>query len=70
MSAKRITVSGVRDALTDGSEIALIDLREFGQYGEGHPFFAVNIPFSRLEHDAPRLMPRRSVRCSRRITSS
>lgn len=63
MSAARISVAGVRAALTDGAEVALIDLREFGQYGEGHPFFSVNIPFSRLEADAPRLMPRRSVRC-------
>ncbi|WP_206019303.1 rhodanese-like domain-containing protein [Roseovarius spongiae] len=53
----------MRAALKDGREVALIDLREFGQYGEGHPFFSVNIPFSRLEADAPRLMPRRSVRC-------
>ncbi|WP_138934809.1 rhodanese-like domain-containing protein [Roseovarius arcticus] len=63
MSAARISVAGVRAALMDGGEVALIDLREFGQYGEGHPFFAVNIPFSRLEADAPRLMPRQSVRC-------
>ncbi|MEX1234209.1 MAG: rhodanese-like domain-containing protein [Roseovarius sp.] len=63
MSAARISVAAIRSALTDGAEVALIDLREFGQYGEGHPFFAVNIPFSRLEHDAPRLMPRWSVRC-------
>jgi len=63
MSGATITVAGARAALTDGGEVALIDLREAGQYGEGHPFFAVNIPFSRLEWDAPRLMPRRSVRC-------
>jgi rhodanese-related sulfurtransferase len=63
MSAAQITVADVRVALTDGGEVALIDLREFGLYGEGHPFFSVNIPFSRLECDAPRLMPRRSVRC-------
>jgi rhodanese-related sulfurtransferase len=63
MNAARIAVAEVRAALMDGGEVALIDLREFGQYGEGHPFFAVNIPFSRLEADAPRLMPRRSVRC-------
>ncbi|MFX0545074.1 rhodanese-like domain-containing protein [Roseovarius sp. S1116L3] len=63
MSTARISVAAVREALRDGAEIAFIDLREFGQYGEGHPFFAVNIPFSRLEWDAPRLVPRRSVRC-------
>ncbi|WP_324753857.1 rhodanese-like domain-containing protein [Roseovarius sp. Pro17] len=63
MSAASITVAATRAALKDGGELALIDLREVGQFGEGHPFFAVNIPFSRLEADAPRLMPRRSVRC-------
>ena len=63
MTSALISVNDVRGALTHGSEVALIDLREFGQYGEGHPFFSVNIPFSRLEWDAPRLMPRRSVRC-------
>lgn len=63
MSAAPISVPAVRAALTDGGEVALIDLREFGEYGGGHPFFAVNIPFSRLECDAPRLIPRRSVRC-------
>ena len=63
MTAAAISVADVRAALADGGEVALIDLRDFGQYGEGHPFFAVNIPFSRLEHDAPRLMPRRGVRC-------
>ena len=30
--------------LSDGSEIALIDVREAGQFGEAHPFFAVPLP--------------------------
>lgn len=59
MSAKGISVSGVRAALKEG------DLREAGRYSAGHPFFAVNNSFSRLEADAPRLIPRRSVRCIR-----
>jgi rhodanese-related sulfurtransferase len=63
MNAGFISIVDVRAALKDGGEVAFIDLREFGQYGEGHPFFAVNIPFSRLEWDAPHLMPRLSVRC-------
>ncbi|MDQ7990698.1 MAG: rhodanese-like domain-containing protein, partial [Candidatus Dactylopiibacterium sp.] len=58
----RLPPPAVRAALADGDEIALIDVREPGQYGEGHPFFAVNLPYSRLELDAPRLLPRHDVR--------
>jgi rhodanese-related sulfurtransferase len=46
----------------DGEEIALLDVREFGQFGQAHPFFAVNVPYSRLEIDARRLVPRTTVR--------
>lgn len=46
----------------DGAEIALLDVREHGQYGESHLFFAVSTPYSRLELDVVRLAPRRSVR--------
>ena len=45
----------VKPLLTDGGEIAFLDVREHGQYGEGHPFFAVNLPYSRLETLAPAL---------------
>lgn len=48
--------------LHDGDEIALLDVREHGLYGEGHLFYAVPLPFSRLELEARRLMPRQSVR--------
>jgi len=48
--------------LHDGGEIALLDVREHGQYGEAHLFYGIPLPFSRLEVDAPRLVPRRSVR--------
>jgi rhodanese-related sulfurtransferase len=56
------------DALTlkrwlhDGQEIAFFDVREHGQYGEGHPFYAVPLPYSRFELDLERLAPRRDVR--------
>ncbi len=42
-------------------EIAFLDVREHGQYGEGHPFFAVPCPYSRLEIAVPALVPRRSA---------
>lgn len=48
--------------LNDGGEIALLDVREHGQYGESHLFFAVPLPYSRLEADARRLVPRRATR--------
>ncbi len=37
-------------------------MREHGQYGEGHPFYAVPLPFSRLELDVGRLAPRTDAR--------
>ena len=43
--------------LSDTSEIAFIDVREAGQYGEGHPFFAISAPYSQLELQLPRLVP-------------
>src|SRR5512141_1922131 len=49
-------------ALQDGREIALLDVREHGQYGESHLFFGTPLPYSRLELDAPRLAPRTATR--------
>ncbi len=54
----------LKPLLTEEDEIAFIDVREHGQYGDGHPFFCVNVPFSRLESLAPRLMPSTSVLCA------
>jgi rhodanese-related sulfurtransferase len=48
--------------LHDGAEIALLDVREHGQYGEAHLFYGIPLPFSRLELDVPRLVPRRGAR--------
>jgi len=48
--------------LHDADEIALFDVREHGQYGEGHPFYAVPLPYSRLELDVGRLAPRTGAR--------
>lgn len=48
--------------LHDASEIALLDVREHGQYGEGHLFLAASVPYSRLEADIKRLVPRLTTR--------
>ena len=48
--------------LSGRSEIALLDVREHGQYGAGHPFLAVSSPYSRFELTLPDLVPNPGVR--------
>src|SRR5690348_17793438 len=48
--------------LSDRAEIAFLDVREAGQFGEGHPFFAVPLPYSRFELGLPDLVPNPNVR--------
>ncbi|MCW5222180.1 sulfurtransferase [Verminephrobacter aporrectodeae subsp. tuberculatae] len=60
--APGVTPNQLQDWLHDGQEIALLDVREHGQYGEGHLFHAVPLPWSRLEWDLPRLVPCRHAR--------
>ncbi|MDR0227338.1 MAG: sulfurtransferase [Burkholderiaceae bacterium] len=57
-----ISASTLKSWLHDGQEIALLDVREHGQYGESHLFYATPLPYSRLELDVGRLVPRRQVR--------
>ena len=57
-----VDVATVRRWLGEGGEIAFLDVREEGQHGAGHPLLAVNIPYSRLEAEIVRLVPRRSCR--------
>src|SRR5262245_54051326 len=52
----------IKSWLSDGREIAFLDVREHGEYGEGHPFFAVSAPYSRFETLLPGLAPNRHVR--------
>ncbi|MFM9941598.1 MAG: rhodanese-like domain-containing protein [Hyphomicrobiaceae bacterium] len=60
--AKNVDAKSLKAWLSDDRELALFDIRELGPYSEGHPFFAVPLPYSRLELDAERLAPRKSVR--------
>jgi rhodanese-related sulfurtransferase len=48
--------------LSDGGEIALLDVREAGQFGEAHPFFAVPLPYSRFELRLTELVPNPAAR--------
>ena len=54
-------VAEARRRLHSGREIALLDVREAGQFGEAHPLFATPCPYSRLEPLARRLAPRASA---------
>ncbi len=58
----RIAAATLKAWLSDGREIALLDTREHGQYGAGHPFFAVPLPYSRFELRLPALAPNRRAR--------
>ena len=57
-----INATTLKAWLHDGAEIALFDVREAGEFGEGHLFLATPVPYSRLEVEAVRLAPRRDVR--------
>jgi len=59
---KTVTAEHLKNLLHDGGEIALLDVREAGQFGESHLLFATPLPYSRLELDAAALVPRKSAR--------
>ncbi|HHT0213230.1 rhodanese homology domain-containing protein [Klebsiella michiganensis] len=48
----------LRQALLDGAELALIDVREEADFARSHPLFAANLPLSKLELDIFRRVPR------------
>ena len=60
--ARLITPAALQAALHDGGEIALLDVREDGEFGEDHMLFATPLPYSRLELGIASLVPRKNVR--------
>lgn len=59
---KTVTAQALKEMLSDRAEIAVLDMREHGVYGEGHLFFAVPLPYSRLELSLGDLVPNKGVR--------
>jgi len=59
--AGRIDARTLKQALKEPGELALLDVRETGAYSLGHPLFAVPVPYSRLELEIERLVPRRET---------
>ena len=60
--AVQISVISLREkidaALANTSELAVLDVREGGQYAAGHLFFATHVPYSRLELEISDFVPR------------
>ncbi|MEK9722840.1 MAG: rhodanese-like domain-containing protein, partial [Rhodospirillaceae bacterium] len=48
-------------ALANRAELAVLDVREAGQYAAAHLFFATHVPFSRLEVEVGDFVPRKDV---------
>jgi rhodanese-related sulfurtransferase len=59
---REVRPEDVKAWLSDGDEIAFFDVREAGQFGEGHPFFAIPLPYSVFESRLSDLAPNRGVR--------
>lgn len=59
---QQVEARTLKQWLREPGELALLDVREQGQFGEEHLFHAIPLPYSRLEIDVPRLVPRRGTR--------
>jgi rhodanese-related sulfurtransferase len=57
-----VSPAELRDMLTDGRELALLDLREELIFSQSHILAARSLPLSRLEMRIARLVPRRTTR--------
>jgi rhodanese-related sulfurtransferase len=62
MTTRTVSPFELKNMLHDGAELALLDVREDGQFGEGHLLFATPLPYSRLELGIAALVPRKSAR--------
>ena len=62
MTTRTVSPYDLKNTLHDGGELALLDVREDGQFGEGHMLFATPLPYSRLELGISTLVPRKSAR--------
>src|SRR6266849_3758185 len=61
-SFTRVSAAALKALEKDGKELAILDPREEGTYGQGHLLHAVTIPLSKLELNVDVLVPRRSTR--------
>jgi rhodanese-related sulfurtransferase len=60
--AAKVDAKTLKQWLSDGDELAFLDVREHGQYGLSHPFFGVPLPYSCFELRIGALVPNPSAR--------
>jgi rhodanese-related sulfurtransferase len=58
----KVQPTELKQWLSDGNEIALLDVREHGPYGDGHPFFAIPAAYSGFEARVADIAPNKTVR--------
>ncbi|MGH8618383.1 MAG: rhodanese-like domain-containing protein [Burkholderiales bacterium] len=61
MPANKIAPGLLKQKLHGSAELALLDVREAGQFGESHLLFATPLPYSQLELDIGALVPRKTA---------
>lgn len=57
-----VSAAELKAMISDGGELALIDVREQGVFGQGHLLYAVCVPLSHIELRIRDLVPRTGVR--------
>ncbi|NND49061.1 MAG: sulfurtransferase, partial [Rhizobiales bacterium] len=62
MAIETVAASVLKHWLSDGDEIALVDVREAGLFADGHAFLAGSIPYSCFEMRIGAVAPNRHVR--------
>lgn len=62
MSSVQINAVQLREILSDGAEVALLDLREEGDFTQGHLLLAASLPIGRLELDLLWRVPLKNTR--------
>jgi rhodanese-related sulfurtransferase len=61
-AAPRIDAQSLKAIIDDNKELAIIDVREDGQFGLSHLLLAVSVPYSLLEARILPLVPRKATR--------
>ena len=59
---KTVDAKSLKAMLNDGAELALLDVREEGEFGVAHMLYAIPLPYSTLEMRLGVLVPRRMTR--------
>lgn len=57
---RSVSAAEIDARLGKADEMALVDVREEGEFGMGHMLLAVNVPYSLLELQMPAMVPRRT----------